>query len=445
MDRQEEHVLRSIQEQDVRFVRLWFTDVAGTLKSVAIPPAELEGAFEDGIAFDGSAIQGLTRGNESDLVMFPDAGTFRILPWYGSEAPEARMFCDIRTPEGEPALTDPREVLRRATARAASMGFTFYVHPEIEFYLFEPETDPQAEPRPIDNGSYFDNVSRSRARNFRSKAIKALEELGISVEFSHHEIGPGQNEIDLRVSDALSMADDVMTFRVVVDQVALLEGVQASFMPKPLINEAGNGMHTHFSLFEGERNAFFDPVGEYCLSDTARKFISGLMHHARDITALTNQHVNSYKRLWEGFEAPAFIAWGKANQSALIRIPSLRVEKPRSARIEYRAMDSAANPYLAYAAILNAGLDGIENDYPLPDPIDADVSALSELERAALGIGELPRSLHEAISTMQASELVAQTLGEDTFEYFLRNKRHEWDQYRHQVTPFERSKFMGWN
>ncbi|MCI5825800.1 MAG: type I glutamate--ammonia ligase [Arcanobacterium sp.] len=445
MDRQQEHVLRTIQDQDVRFIRLWFTDVSGTLKAVAIPPAELEGAFEGGIGFDGSAIQGLTRVHESDMVISPDASTFRVLPWSDEGATQARIICDIRTPEGEPARSDPRSVLRRATERAAAMGFTFYVHPEIEFYLFEPETDPAVEPRPIDNGAYFDNVSRSKARNFRTKAIKTLEDLGISVEFSHHEAGPGQNEIDLRVADALAMADDVMTFRVVIDQVALQEGVQASFMPKPMIEQPGNGMHTHFSLFEGENNAFFDPAGEYRLSQTARKFVAGLLHHAREITAITNQHVNSYKRLWAGFEAPAHVAWGKNNQSALIRIPSLSTTKPRSARIEYRALDSAANPYLAYAAILNAGLAGIEHDYPLPDPVESDVAALSDLERTALGIMPLPYSLAEAISEMKKSELVAATLGEDTFDYFLRNKRHEWAQYRYQVTPFERSKFLGWH
>ncbi|CRH89455.1 Probable glutamine synthetase 2 [Chlamydia trachomatis] len=445
MDRQEEHVLRAIQDHDVRFVRLWFTDVSGTLKAVAIPPAELEGAFNTGIGFDGSAIQGLTRVHESDMVIFPDASTFRILPWSEADSIEARMICGIYTPEREPARSDPRAVLRRATERAADMGFTFYVHPEIEFYLFEPGNDPAIDPVPIDNGAYFDNVSRSRARHFRTKAIKTLEDLGISVEFSHHEAGPGQNEIDLRVCDALAMADDVMTFRVVIDQVALHEGVQASFMPKPLISHPGNGMHTHFSLFEGERNAFFDATGEYRLSDTARQFVAGLLHHAREITAVTNQHVNSYKRLWAGFEAPSRVAWGKNNQSALIRVPSISVDKPRSARIEYRAMDSAANPYLAYAVILNAGLEGIEQGYDLPEPIESDVADLSDLELSSLGIQSLPTSLHEALTEMKKSELVASTLGEDTFDYFLRNKQHEWEQYRYQVTPFERSKFMGWH
>ncbi|KGF06435.1 glutamine synthetase family protein [Arcanobacterium sp. S3PF19] len=442
MDRLQEDVLRKVQEKDVHFIRLWFTDVAGTLKVVAISPAELENAFTEGIGFDGSAIQGLTRAHESDLVMHPDARTFRILPWYGNDETTGRMFCEILGPDGEPARSDPRSVLQRALDRASDLGFTFYAHPEIEFYLFHPETNPAAEPKPIDNGSYFDNVSRSLARNFRSEAVKTLESLGIPVEFSHHEAGPGQNEIDLRVSDALSMADDVMTMRVVVDQVALQQGVQASFMPKPMIGYPGNGMHTHFSLFEGDRNAFADPTGEFGLSVTARKFIGGLLHHAPYITALTNQHVNSYKRLCSGFEAPRYITWGKNAQAALVKVPSLRADKPKSARIEYRAIDSAANPYLAYAAILNAGLDGLENDYPLPEPADTDVSALTGLERKVQGIGELPGSLKDAITLMKTSELAASTLGEDAFAYFLENKEHEWAAYRLQVTPFERQRFM---
>ncbi|MDY5584851.1 MAG: glutamine synthetase family protein [Arcanobacterium sp.] len=441
MQSNQEYVLREIQEKNVRFIRLWFTDVSGKLKSVAIAPAELESAFQNGIVFDGSAIQGLTRVQEADMVLHPDPASFQILPWYDSGV-TARMFCDIRTPDGEAAHSDPRAVLQRALDHAANLGFTFYAQPEIEFYLFHPETDPHQVPRPIDNGAYFDNVSRSLARNFRSEAVKTLEEMGVAVEFSHHEAGPGQNEIDLRRTDALTMADNLMTFRVVVDQIALQQGVQASFMPKPLIEYPGNGMHTNFSLFEGEKNAFFDPGTQFQFSRTGRKFISGLMYHAREITAVTNQHVNSYKRLWAGFEAPAHIAWGKNNQSALIRIPTLRANSGDSARLEYRALDSAANPYLAYAVILSAGLAGIENDYPLPEPVDADISALSTNERRALGIASLPSSLKEAIDAMAESDLVARTLGEDTFNYFLRNKHHEWEQYRYQVTPFERMRFM---
>lgn len=442
MDRQQEDVLRQVQDRDVRFIRLWFTDVSGTLKQVAIAPVELESAFTDGIGFDGSAIEGLTRVHESDLVMKPDASTFRVLPWQESGENAARMFCDIFTPEGEPTRSDPRAVLRRAIERAERMGFSLHVHPEIEFYLFHPVTDENDEPTPIDSGSYFDYITRPAAPFFRSEAIKILEEMGISVEFSHHEAGPGQNEIDLRVADALTMADNIVTLRVILEKIAIAQGIHASFMPKPLIDHPGSGMHTHLSLFEGDRNAFYDPTGQFQLSDTARHFIAGILHHATEISAITCQHVNSYKRLWSGDEAPAHIAWGKNNQSALIRVPSFTSKTGKSARIEYRALDSAANPYLAFAILLNAGLSGIENELEVPEPADVDVRALSARERSIMNIGSLPRSLSDAIKEMQQSELCAQTLGEDAFDYFLRNKRHEWEQYRHQVTPFERRSFF---
>jgi len=442
MDRQEEHVLQTVEERGVKFIRLWFTDVIGTLKSVAIAPAELEEAFDEGVGFDGSSIEGLARVFESDMVARPDATTFQILPGTGESAPVARMFCHILNRDGTPARSDPRNVLKRAIDAAADKGFTFYTHPEIEFYLFHPVTSPDEEPRPIDNASYFDHTTRSIAQTFRSDAISALEELGISVEFSHHEAGPGQNEIDLRSTDALTMADHIMTFRSVIQDVAIQAGVQASFMPKPLIEAPGSGMHTHMSLFEGEINAFFDASAQSLLSATARKFIAGILHHSAEITAVTNQHVNSYKRLWSGDEAPSYVCWGHNNKSALVRIPSLRTSKPQSARIEYRAIDAAANPYLAFALMLNAGLAGIEGNYELPDPTDDDVSAMSTLERKAAGISSLPSSLEGALKLMEESELVAQTLGEEAFEYFLRNKRREWREYRNQVTPFELRRFL---
>lgn len=442
MDRQQEHVLRMIEERDVRFIRLWFTDVSGTLKSVAIAPAELEDAFTEGIGFDGSAVEGLTRLHESDMIMRPDASTFQLLPWRAEGQAVGRMFCDILTRDGEPARSDPRAVLKRAMARAADLGFTFYVHPEVEFYLFHQVASEDEVPVPIDNGSYFDHVSRSIAHDFRRDAIMTLEQMGISVEFSHHEAGPGQNEIDLRYSDALSMADNLMTFHVVIQQIAIQHGVQASFMPKPLIDKPGSGMHSHLSLFEGERNAFHDPSGEYMLSKTGKQFVAGLLRHAREITAVTNQHVNSYKRLWGGDEAPAYVAWGKNNTSALVRIPSFKPDKAGSARVEYRAIDSAANPYLAYAVLLNAGLAGIEGNYELPEELDTDVVGLTEFERKAMGIEPLPASLDEAVRLLKGSELVAETFGEDAFDYFIRNKRHEWQEYRHQVTPYERRRFL---
>ncbi|AHU88857.1 glutamine synthetase family protein [Trueperella pyogenes] len=444
MDTQSEYVLREVDDHDVRFIRLWFTDITGTLKSVAIAPTELEAAFEGGISFDGSAVQGLTRGHESDMVMRPDPSTFQLLSWDEEDTLSARMFCSIYTPDGDLARSDPRSVLERVQARAAKLGFTFYAQPECEFYLFHPTTDDTEVPVPIDNGSYFDHVTRSIAQGFRSRAVKTLEDMGISVEFSHHEIGPGQNEIDLRRTDALTMADQIMTLRVIVEQVAISQGVMASFMPKPLIDSAGSGMHTHFSLFEGNKNAFYDPLDPFHLSKTGRKFVAGLLRHAPEITAITNQHVNSYKRLWDGYEAPNYISWGNSHTS-LVRIPALIQDDPESARVEYRAIDSAANPYLAFAVILNAGLAGIEGDYELPEDLDVDVAELTELERRAMGLKPLPASLSDALKEMRQSELVAETLGEDAFDYFLRNKRHEWEAYRHQVTPFERRAFMASN
>ncbi|WP_182049090.1 type I glutamate--ammonia ligase [Changpingibacter yushuensis] len=442
MDRQQEYVLRTIEERGVRFVRLWFTDVVGQLKSVAIAPAELEEAFEEGIGFDGSSIQGLTRVLESDMLARPDAATFQILPWRGSDNAVARMFCDITTRDNEPARSDPRTILKRTLSKAAEMGFTCYVHPEVEFYLFQPETSADAVPVPIDNASYFDHVSRSTAHDFRREAILTLEEMGISVEFSHHEAGPGQNEIDLRYSDALSMADNLMSLRAVIQEVAIHQGVQASFMPKPLVDAPGSGMHTHISLFEGERNAFADPTGAYGLSKTGRQFMAGLLRHAREIAAVTNQHVNSYKRLWGGDEAPSYVCWGPNNRSALIRVPAYKPQKTQSARLEFRSIDSAANPYLAFAVMVAAGLAGIEGDYELPEPADSDIAQMSDMERGILGIEALPESLSEAIALMQKSELVAETLGEDCFDYFIRDKHHEWQQYQHQVTPAERLRFL---
>ncbi|WP_127127449.1 type I glutamate--ammonia ligase [Georgenia sp. SYP-B2076] len=442
MDRQQEYVLRAIEERDIRFIRLWFTDVLGVLKSVAIAPAELESAFAEGIGFDGSSIEGLTRVYESDMLAKPDPSTFQVLPWRGDTQGTARMFCDVLTPMGEPARSDPRNVLKRALARAADAGFTFYTHPEIEFYLFEQPATPTGPLIPIDNAGYFDHVARGTGHDFRRDAITTLESMGISVEFSHHEAGPGQNEIDLRYADALSTADNIQTFRTVVKEVALKQDVVATFMPKPLVDAAGSGMHTHMSLFEGDRNAFYDPAGEYQLSGAGRAFIAGLLHHAGEITAVCNQYVNSYKRLWGGGEAPSYVCWGHNNRSALVRVPMYKPEKGGSARVEYRGLDSAANPYLAFAVLLSAGLKGIEEGYELPEGASEDVWAMTRAERKALGIQELPNSLHEAVEIMEGSELVAETLGEDAFDYFVRNKRTEWEEYRNQVTEYEVRRFI---
>ncbi|WP_312720657.1 glutamine synthetase family protein [Mobilicoccus sp.] len=442
MDRQQEYVLRTIEERDIRFIRLWFTDVVGTLKSVAVAPAELESAFEEGLGFDGSAIEGFSRITEADMLVKPDPATFQALPWRGDPPATARMFADIANPDGSPSPGDPRQVLRRALDRAADMGFTFYTHPEIEFFLFEPPIVPGEPPRPIDQAGYFDHVADGRGQDFRREAIGILESMGISVEFSHHEGAPGQNEIDLRYADALSTADNIMTFRTVVKEVAAKAGCYASFMPKPLSGHPGSGMHTHLSLFEGDHNAFYEAGAPYQLSRMGRQFIAGLLRHGSEITAVTNQWVNSYKRLWGGGEAPAHICWGHNNSSAMVRVPLYKPGKENSCRIEVRTIDPACNPYLAFAVMLSAGLAGIENGYELPEEAEDDVWSLTDGERHSLGIMPLPSSLDEAVQAMAKSDLVAEALGEHVFDVFLRNKRREWADYRAQVTPFELERLL---
>ncbi|WP_127783383.1 glutamine synthetase family protein [Rhodococcus sp. X156] len=445
MDRQQEFVLRTLEERDIKFVRLWFTDVLGYLKSVAIAPAELEGAFAEGIGFDGSSVEGFSRVSEADTVAKPDPSTFQILPWVDSDGGEqhsARIFCDIVMPDGSPSWADPRHVLRRQLNRAKAMGFTCYVHPEIEFFLLRPGPVDGSVPIPADSGGYFDQAVNDEAPNFRRHAIEALESMGISVEFSHHEAAPGQQEIDLRYADALSMADNVMTFRYVIKEVAINEGVRASFMPKPFRDEAGSAMHTHMSLFEGDTNAFHDPDDPNQLSATGKAFIGGILRHAPELCAVTNQWVNSYKRLITGGEAPTASAWGAANRSALVRVPMYTPGKASSRRIEIRTPDSACNPYLTFAVMLAAGLKGIEEGYELPPASEDDVSSLSEAERRAMGYQELPQNLSEALRLMESSELVADALGEHVFDYFLRNKRAEWDSYRRNVTPYELKTYL---
>jgi glutamine synthetase len=345
------------------------------------------------------------------------------------------MFCDITTPDGQAAATDPRYVLRRTLAKAAERGFTFYTHPEIEFYLFKDNN--QEHLVPVDEAGYFDNVPGGTAHDFRRNAVRHLEDLGISVEFSHHEAGPGQNEIDLRYADALTTADNIQTFRTVVKEAAIEQGVYATFMPKPLANHPGSGMHTHLSLFEGDANAFFDPSKPHQLSTIGRQFMAGILTHAHEFTAITNQFVNSYKRLWGGGEAPPFITWGHNNTSALVRVPMYKPGKEQSVRIEYRGLDSAANPYLAYSVLLAAGLKGIDEGYELPAEAEGDIASLTAIERRALGYRPLPENLHRALHYMEESELVAETLGEQVFTFFLRNKQAEWNAYGRQVTPWE--------
>lgn len=445
MGKQEDFVLRALEERDVRFVRLWFTDVLGSLKSVAVAPAELEGAFDEGIGFDGSAIEGFARVHESDMLAVPDPSTFQLLPWRGHDdgRSTARMFCDIQMPDGSPSYADPRHVLKRILSRAAEKGYTFYTHPEIEFYLFKDDYQKGQRPKPVDRSGYFDHTAQTYGADFRREAITMLEAMGISVEFSHHEGGPGQQEIDLRYADALSTADNIMTFRTVVREVALNQGIWASFMPKPFTEHPGSGMHTHVSLFDGDQNAFYEAGAEYQLSETGRRFIAGILHHAAEITCVTNQWVNSYKRLIAGTEAPSYICWGHNNRSAMVRVPMYKPNKGQSTRIELRTIDAACNPYLAFAVILAAGLKGIEEGYELPREAEDDVWALSDKERKALGIQPLPTNLSEAIKIAEDSELLADTLGEHVFDFFLRNKRREWEDYRSQVTPFELQTYLG--
>jgi len=442
MGKQEDFVLRALEERDVHFVRLWFTDVLGFLKSVAVAPAELESAFAEGIGFDGSAIEGFARVFESDMLARPDPSTFQILPGRSDGGATARMFCDILMPDGGASYADPRYVLKRTLAKASDLGFSFYVHPEIEFFLFSERHTSGAMPQPVDQSGYFDHTTQGLGRDFRRDVIAMLESMGISVEFSHHEGAPGQQEIDLRYADALSTADNIMTFRVVVREVALSQGVFASFMPKPFTEHPGSGMHTHMSLFEGDRNAFFEAGAEYQLSGVGRSFIAGVLRHAGEITAVTNQWVNSYKRLVGGGEAPAHVCWGHNNRSALVRVPMYKPAKGQSTRIEFRSIDAACNPYLAYAVLLAAGLEGIAKGYELPQEAEDDVWSLNEGERRALGIEPLPHNLDEAIRVMEGSELVAETLGEHVFDFFLRNKRAEWQDYRRQVTQFELDRLL---
>ena len=436
---QQDYVLRSVEERGVRLVRLWFTDVLGQLKSVAISPAELENALEEGMTIDGSSIDGFSRVQESDVLARPDANSFELLPWAEASAPEARVFCDILNLDGTPFEGDPRQVLRRNLDRARSRGFTFYVAPEMEFFYFAPRDDGR--PAPLDTGSYFDLTTADVSGSLRKRTIQTLEAMGIPVEYSFHEDSPSQHEIDLRHTDALTMADSVMTFRLVVREGAAAEGLYATFMPKPLEGVQGSGMHTHMSLFEGDENAFRDPGDPYHLSKVAKSFIAGLLHHAHEITAITNQTVNSYKRLVPGFEAPAYVSWARNNRSALVRVPVTK-RNPLSTRIEYRAPDPACNPYLVFSVILAAGLKGIEEGYELPPEAVANIFELTDEERAAERLGALPQSLSEALTAMERSELVAETLGEHIFEWFLRNKRTEWEGYKSQVTPFELDRYL---
>jgi len=438
MSKQSDYVMRTVEERGIRFIRLWFTDVLGFLKSVAISPAELEVAFEEGMTFDGSAIDGYARIQEADMLAKPDPSTFAVLPWR-AEQQVARMFCDIHTPDSEPFGGDPRTVLKRNLERASEMGYTFFAAPELEFFYFE---DSGPDPQVLDHGGYFDLTPLDVAQEYRRKTINALEQLGIPIEHSHHEVAPSQHEIIARYTDALTMADNIMTSRLTVKEVALQSGIYATFMPKPLESFDGSGMHLHLSLFEGEVNAFHEPGTQGGLSKVGEAFIAGLLRHAAEMTAVTNQWVNSYKRLVDGFDAPIYMSWARNNQSALVRVPSVKKGKPSSVRVEYRAADAACNPYLALSVILAAGLAGIREGYELPPEIAADVKQMTAAERAAVGAKRLPETIAEALDIMESSDLVAEALGEHVFDWFLRNKRAEWDRYQHHVSRFELETYL---
>jgi glutamine synthetase len=432
-----EYVLRTIEERGIRFVRLWFTDVLGFLKSFTITSQELESAFGEGMGFDGSSIEGFSRIQESDMVAIPDPSTFQIIPWK-TEEPAARMFCDIFNPEGTEFDGDPRAVLKRQLGRAAEMGFIFYVGPELEYFYFKSVEEPEF----LDQGGYFDETPLDVATDWRKRTVQYLEAMGIPVEYVHHEVAPSQHEIDLRYTDALTMADNVMTYRLTVKEVAQEFGIYATFMPKPVGGVNGSGMHTHQSLFEGDRNAFFDATDEYHLSKVARSYIAGLLRHAPEITLVTNQWVNSYKRLVPGFEAPVHVCWARRNRSALVRVPMYQPGKEGATRIEYRSPDPACNPYLAFASMLGAGLAGVEGEYELPPEASNNIFEMTEEERAAAGIRSLPEDLHQAIRLAEGSEVLRDVLGEHVHGYLIRNKREEWDAFKAHVTPYEQARYL---
>ncbi len=437
--RKKEDVLEMVREHNVKFIRLWFTDVLGSLKSFAITDEELEKALEDGMGFDGSSIEGYARIEESDMVALPDPSTFALLPWRPAEkGAVGRMFCDILKPDGSNYEGDPRYVLRRNLAKAKEMGYDFFVGPELEYFYFEDSTGTAG----LDAGGYFDLTPLDVASDLRRDTIMALRQLGITVEYSHHEVAPSQHEIDLRYAEALKMADIAMTYRLAVKEIALQKGVYATFMPKPLYNENGSGMHTHMSLFRNGKNAFFDQSMDYCLSEVARGFIAGLLTHAGEICSIVAQWVNSYKRLVPGYEAPVYISWARRNRSALVRVPMYQPGKEGATRVEFRCPDPACNPYLAFSVMLAAGLKGVEEGYELPSAVEKDIFQMSDDRRKEHNIECLPRDLDRAIEATENSELVREALGDHVFHKFLENKKIEWDAYSTHISQFELEKYL---
>jgi len=433
-----EYVLRSARDNDVKFIRLWFTDILGNLKGFALNADDLEDAVERGVGFDGSAIEGFARVDESDMRAFPDPTTFNILPWRPRQNAVARMFCDIYTPKGDPFMGDPRQVLKRNLEKLSRLGYIYYVGPELEFFYLKDANNPE----PLDNYGYFDQLSSNLSSDLRRDTVLNLSELDIPVKYSHHEAAPSQHEIDLQYTDALTMADNVITAKLVIKELAQIQGAYASFMPKPFSQTNGSGMHTHQSLFKGDQNAFYDLEDEHHLSVTGKRFIAGLARHAPEITLVTNQWVNSYKRLVPGYEAPFHISWAHTNRSDLIRVPAYKPGYDSSVRIEYRAPDSACNPYLAFSVMLAAGLKGIEEEYPVPPPVEGNVFLMSVAERQAKGIKNLPGSLGEALAIAEGSELLREALGSHVFNSFIQNKKIEWEEYRATVSDYEISRYL---
>ncbi len=431
-------VRKIVKEMDISFVQFWFTDVLGVLKSFAITPSELEEGMTEGMGFDGSSIEGFARIQESDMIAKPDPTTFQLVPWRSGDRPVARMFCDVMHPDGTPYEGDPRYVLKRLLKKIAEKGYTFYVGPEAEYFYFKDDKCTEV----LDKGGYFDSRPVDMGSGLRRDTIFALQDMGIQVEYSHHEVAPSQHEIDLRYQEALRMADNIMTYRLVVKEIARQNGVYATFMPKPIFGENGSGMHVHQSLFIKDKNAFYDASDEFNLSTVARQYIAGLMRHAPEITAVCNQWVNSYKRLVPGYEAPVYVSWARRNRSAMIRVPMYKPGKENATRIEFRSPDPACNPYLAFAVMLGAGLKGIENKYELPAPVEEDIFEMNPAERKAHGITDLPGNLYAAILTTEKSELVREVLGDHVFNKFIENKIIEWDKYRTHVSQYELDKYL---
>jgi len=431
-------VLKIVEDKQIKFVRFWFTDVLGFLKSFAVTPAELEGAFDEGMGFDGSSIDGFARIEESDMIAWPDPSTFTLLPWRSGAGGTARMFCDIKQPNGEPFDGDPRHVLRKVVARAEAMGYTMNVGPELEFFYFRDNCGTEV----LDHGGYFDLTTLDAGSDLRRDTINALQAMGVQVEYSHHEVAPSQHEIDLRYKDVVTMADQVMTYRLTVKEIAAAHGVYATFMPKPMFGVNGSGMHVHQSLFKGPRNAFFDANDEYNLSVVGKSYIAGLLAHIKEIALVTNQWINSYKRLVPGYEAPVYICWSRRNRSAMVRVPLYKPGKENATRVELRNPDPACNPYLAFAAMLAAGLDGIEKGMTLPPEASNNIYEMTEAERADAGIGSLPEDLYSAIQEFEKSSFVREALGDHVCDFLVRNKWAEWDDYKTLITPYEISRYL---